>query len=127
MPFTFQASTSHDQARLVAVLAAGLSEALLAGAVPLEHAMIALFNPFTLARLEEAGADPRAMELIHLGTELEDVRDLVPEALERSLQDIRQRAMDLLRELTTPPTGRWCSAVPSRAGPLLDPAPPEPE
>jgi len=109
VPFTLRASNIDDQSRLVAVLACGVCEAVLAGALPLEHATITLFNPYTLAQLEKASADPRAIELVHLGSELEDVRELVPDALERSLRDIYEKALLLLRELP-PPTARWCSA-----------------
>lgn len=114
MPFTLRASNADDESRLLAVLATGLSEAVLAGALPLEQATRVLFEVYTLQVLEQDGLDPRAAELIHLGTELEDVHDLIPHALEDSLREIRHKALALLGELAhNPPTTRWVSTAQS--------------
>ncbi len=58
-----------------------------------------LFNPHTLEQLETLGLASDLIEIVHLGTELEDVQSLIPERLSESLTEIEAKALTFLNSI----------------------------
>ncbi|NPD21919.1 DUF3969 family protein [Corallococcus exiguus] len=110
---TFHATEPEDVQRLVAITALGMCRALREGAVPPAYACNRLFGPALLTRLEAMEVHPELRHAIHLATELEDVGQLVPEALSRSLAEIEDKLLKLLAALPAPsPEGeRWLARI----------------
>ncbi|RYZ17515.1 MAG: DUF3969 family protein [Myxococcaceae bacterium] len=112
---TLQATGPEEVQRFVAVTALGMCRALLQGAVSPAYACSRLFGPALLTRLEAMEVHPELRHAIHLATELEDVDQLVPEALARSITEIEDRLLKMLATLPAPsPEGeRWLARIAS--------------
>ena len=67
-----------------------MCRALAAGAVTPAYACGQLFGPALLARLESLNVHPELLRAVHLGTESEDVSELVPGALTSSIAEIEE-------------------------------------
>ncbi|MBO0453181.1 DUF3969 family protein [Candidatus Enterococcus murrayae] len=77
----------------------GLLDSLKDGILAIDECEQYLFSPYSLDVLKRKGIDRRIIDIVHLGTELEDVESLLPERLEANIQELHQRAKDLLREI----------------------------
>ncbi|MCY1040525.1 DUF3969 family protein [Corallococcus sp. bb12-1] len=115
-PMTLQATEPEEVQRFVAITALGMCRAILQGAVSPAYACSRLFGPALLTRLEAMEVHPELRHAIHLATELEDVDQLVPEALTRSIAEIEDRLLKLLATLPAPTADgeRWLGRLPSR-------------
>jgi hypothetical protein len=96
VPMMFKLDDQADVSELVAVMSLGLCTAIEAGSVTIAEAERRLFNPQILAGLEGLGLVEELLEIVHLGTELEDVQSLIPERLAESLAEIRSKALAFL-------------------------------
>lgn len=76
----------------------GLCAAIEGGSVSIEEAERRLFNPQMLSRLGMLGVSEALIEIVHLGTELEDILSLVPDRLGESLAEIRSKALMFLNQ-----------------------------
>src|SRR4051812_14803899 len=95
-----QAKESDEAQRLIAIAALGLCRALATGAVNPAYACHRLFGPALLIRLERLGAHPALRHAIRLATELEDVSDLIPDKLTRSITEIETALLAVLADMT---------------------------
>lgn len=82
--------------RVTALLTLGLVDALQARTVTTNEANQLLFTPHTIALLRSAGVREAVVDLVHAGTELEDLESLLPEALHTALTTLRQEALACL-------------------------------
>jgi Protein of unknown function (DUF3969) len=89
-----------ELSQLVAVMSLGMCAAIGAGGVSLEEAERRLFNPQVLMRLAGLGVSEDLMEIVHLGTELEDVQSVIPDRLAESLAEIQTKALAFLHQET---------------------------
>ncbi len=94
-----RAEGSEDAQRLIAIAALGMCRALMLGAVSPAYACHRLFGPALLERLEQIGAHPALRDAIHLATELEDVSDLIPDRLSRSIAEIEAALLAVLADM----------------------------
>lgn len=85
--------------RLVAVAALGMCRALAAGALSPAYACHRLFGPALLARLDQLDAHPALRHAIHMATELEDVADLIPDKLAKSIAEVEAELLKALTDL----------------------------
>ena len=83
----------------VAVMSLGLCAAIAADSLSIAESEVALFNPGVLAQLEALGVGQELRDIVHLGTELEDVVSLAPERLGESVAEIQALALEFLRGL----------------------------
>ena len=83
--------------KLIAALGAGLLRALRVGAITLEDAEHLLFCPGVMDELSRCGASQRIVDLVHKGTELEDILDLTPDAYSLSIEQLESECIDALR------------------------------
>lgn len=110
---------THDKTTveyLITLFTLGLATALKNNVMDIRMAERFLFTPRTMSVLEKHSVNPAVVELIHSGTELEDIESLLPEELDGHYADIAQQALELLRQ--APPLvhknhGRtdWCDKL----------------
>lgn len=87
-----------EVAQIVAFMSLGICTAIVARSLSIEDAERRLFNPQVLARLTELELPEALIEIIHLGTELEDVQSLVPDRLSESLAQMQAKALAFLNQ-----------------------------
>jgi len=94
---------------LVAVLSLGLCVAIETKDLTIQDAEDYLFSPYTMRVLGLNGASSEAVDLVHLGTELENVQRIVPEHLQDSLDDMRSLASAILKapSRSSEPKSKW--------------------
>jgi Protein of unknown function (DUF3969) len=97
MPIMFQLDDRSEISQLVAVMSLGLCTAIAGGSVTIEEAERRLFNPKILAQLRGLGLTEALLEIIHLGTELEDVQSLMPDKLAESLTQMQEKSLIFLQ------------------------------
>ena len=88
-----------ESRRLILFLIVSAITALKEEAITLRDIEKLLFSPYTARRLEEAGFEEEIINMIYLGCELDDVRLLMPDALEKSMNQIYDLALDKLKDL----------------------------
>jgi Protein of unknown function (DUF3969) len=98
MPLMFQLDDRSDVSQLVAVMSLGLCAAIAGGSVSIAEAERRLFNPKVLAQLTGLGVAESLLEIVHLGTELEDVQSLVPDKLAESLAQMQSKSLKFLNQ-----------------------------
>ena len=101
--------------RLICILNLGICAALNSGSLTIEEAETYLYSPYTMEQLEKLGVDQELIELIQLGTELEDVKSLIPEKLSDSIEEIEMESIKFLKSLasnisTNIPQNKWIKA-----------------
>jgi hypothetical protein len=86
---------SKDTAvKLVPLLAIGICDQLAANKLTIREAEQLLFSPHAMRFF---GSIERSLEdLIHAGTELDDINELTPESLPQVISDLRSKAASML-------------------------------
>ena len=99
--------------RLISILNIGLCVAIARGALSVEEAENYLYSPYTMQKLKTLGVSQALIDTIHLGTELENVERLVPESFSDSLNEIQEKAIEILRSLppTALPRDKWVQSI----------------
>lgn len=90
--------TPTTTAKLVALVTVGICDALQEGQIEITEAERLLFSPHVISRVKKC--DPTLAEIIHLGTELDSIQDLVPHEYEPTLNRIRTLAQESLSRLS---------------------------
>ncbi len=98
VPMIFKMDDPAEVSQMVAVMSLGMCTAIVAGSLSIEDAERRLFNPQVLARLTELGLPEALIEIVHLGTELEDVQSLIPDRLGKSLEQMQAKALAFLNQ-----------------------------
>lgn len=100
---------------LVAIVSLGLCRALASGVIGPTYACARLFGPALLTRMESLGSLAELREAVHLATELEDVSELVPHALQESIQEIEAKLVSAIGSLAAESTDGEKWLVPDAA------------
>jgi len=82
--------------KLLAVLSLGLCVAIKHHTIEIEEAEQLLYSPFTMKKLNEMGANKKIIDLIHAGTELENLESLIPSELANTLSQMENHALQFL-------------------------------
>lgn len=106
MGILLQAEGAQESEQLVAVLCIGVCVALKDGSMSINEAENRLFSPYTVSVLEQVGLSDAAITLIHMGTELEDVESLIPDRLSAAIDELKDKAIDILRSMPSRPLPR---------------------
>ncbi len=95
--------------KLLTVLSLGLTEAIKASVVSIDEAEQLLYSPQVMKLLNDLGFGKELVDLVHLGTELEDLESLLPDRLEDNLSQMTDSAVDALRNMPRidPVQPRW--------------------
>ncbi len=64
-------------------------------AIDINEAEQLLYSPFTMNTLNEIGANKALIELIHAGTELEDLESLMPSESTKSILKMEEQALNI--------------------------------
>jgi len=99
IPIVLRLEEQSEIERWVAVMSLGICAAIAGDSMSIEAAESHLFNPRILGQLEKLGMPQTLLDIVHLGTELEDVQSLAPERLPESLDEIQAKALELLSQL----------------------------
>ncbi|WP_237226689.1 DUF3969 family protein, partial [Rubinisphaera sp. JC750] len=104
--------TTATRTRLLALLAVGICDALREETIDVLEAERLLFSPRAMELSSSCG--DRIVELIHMGTELDDIKSLVPDDYESTLERIRTLAMECLvdqKDSADPQEGNWTYSI----------------
>lgn len=109
-----RADGKDDAQRLIAIAALGVCRALSTGAISPAYACHRLFGPALLTRLDQLDAHPALRHATQLATELEDVADLIPDQLAKSIAEVEAELLKALTELSpADPAGeKWLVSTP---------------
>jgi hypothetical protein len=89
-----------DAQRLIAVAALGMCRAMSLGVLGPDYACHRLFGPALLARLEQIdNPHPALRHALQLATELEDVADIIPDKLAKSISEVEAELLKALVDL----------------------------
>ena len=99
MEMVIQVEDKTEIERLLSILSLGLCSALEQGALSIEAAERYLYSPYTLELLQKLNISPEVLQVVHLGTELEDVESLLPEKLDESLAEMKELSFKILQTL----------------------------
>jgi|GEM_PF-547677 len=94
MTFTVFGKKRIEKLYLFSVL--GALEALKNKRTSINESECFVFTPYTFSKLKKKGFDKRIVNLIAEGCELEDIESLCPEKLDKVIEELRQRTLDLL-------------------------------
>lgn len=89
----------------------GLSVAIKHQVIDIDEAEQLLYSPFLMKKLNEMAVKPEIIDLIHVGTELEDLESLLPNELTKSLSKMENKALKLLTASPkmNPQLDKWLS------------------
>ncbi len=94
-----QAMGKEEVQLFAAMTALGVCRALSAGAISPDYACHRLFGPALMARLDQLDAHPALRHAIQLATELEDVADIIPDKLAKSIAEVEAELLKALAAL----------------------------
>lgn len=94
---TYHLSTIEQVEKMILIKIIGVMECLEKELIVIEEAEKILFSPYSMEFLKKKGINKEIIEIIHLGTELEDVESLIPEKLSCSFKEIRIQCENLLK------------------------------
>jgi hypothetical protein len=101
--------------KVIALLCLGFVKAIRSEAITFDEAGRQLFWPWAWGELALAGCSSKLIYAVQLGSELTDVADLIPRALEASLTKVENLVLEVLQEHSSIPEKdekRWLRAVP---------------
>lgn len=79
------------------ILCVGIAACLRENVLNIDEAQTILFSPHSVDRLKKGGARRAIQDLIFLACELEDVASLIPESLDKSILEVQDKAIEMLR------------------------------
>ncbi|MBV7392519.1 DUF3969 family protein [Enterococcus sp. ALS3] len=89
----------EDANILFLVCIIGLLDSLKNGILAIDECELYLFSPYTLDILQQENVDQRIIDIVHLGTELEDIESLLPDKLDDNINELYESATELLKEI----------------------------
>jgi hypothetical protein len=90
--------------RLISLINLGICAALESQILSIEEAEFYLYSPHTMEQLKKLGVAQELIDVVHLGTELEDVKSLLPEKLSDSIAEIKAESIKFLKSLRSVPS-----------------------
>lgn len=82
--------------KFILIVNLGILIALSKELINIEDAENFLYSPFSVNKLRDLGIKEEVIKLVELGCELEDVKRLIPNKLNKSINDIYNKSMELL-------------------------------
>ncbi|MDC2865430.1 DUF3969 family protein [Bacillus sp. BP-3] len=92
---------TEDQAVLektILLFVLSIVESLKLKVVSLDEAYRYIFNLDVLELLMDRSIDDKVLEIVHLGIELEDIQNLIPEDLEQNIEELKWRCIQVLSD-----------------------------
>lgn len=107
MTFTVFGKERIEKLFLFSIL--GVLDALKNKHTTIDESECFVFTPYTFLTLEKKGINPKIIDIIHEGCELEDVQSLCPQELEKVIEELRQRTLNLLETYEEDQKEIWVS------------------
>lgn len=89
----------------------GCLEAVKNSGITIEEAEKFMFSPYMIKKLKAKECDEKIVELISKGCELEDIVSLIPQELNKVLEEIKQEALEIIKEYETVDEKFWFEDV----------------
>ena len=89
---------THQLERITCLMVLGVARALQEELITLDEAAHLILSPHTMGLLREAGARQSVIDLIHDGTELDDIATLIPERFGHCVRQLADASLNCLRE-----------------------------
>lgn len=99
MKLVIKVDKKKEVNRVLAIIQLGLLTALENNSISIEEAEGYIFNPYTIKKMEEINVNNKVIDIVHLGTELEDIKSLIPEKIEESIIDLKRKCIAMFNEL----------------------------
>lgn len=96
MVLNLSVNKTNEANILVLVCAIGLLE-VENDLLPIEDCDQYLFSPYSLTILQRKGIDQSIIDIVHLGTEIEDIESLLPHLLEKNIRELQEAAKEQLK------------------------------
>lgn len=93
----FETENKDQTEKLLLINLLGIIESLTLNLITLEEAEKILFTPYTMDILQEKQISKEIINIIHLGTELEDVLSIIPDKYNDSLLEMRRLTTECLK------------------------------
>lgn len=97
MKFSVSSEDSIEIERLILILNLGITTALEQRVLSIEDAEKLLYSPYSMEKIKQIGANDKIVDLINLGCELENVERLIPDKLHKSIKEIEEESLNMLR------------------------------
>jgi hypothetical protein len=106
-PLKVELASVTDVEMYVLVLIIGICDAIAQSRLVAEDAERMIFSPRAMNTLRTLGVRAEIVDLVHAGTELDDIGEIVPDHLPERLAELRERALSVLGTLRKPDTNPW--------------------
>lgn len=93
----FEAENKEQTEKLLLINLLGVIESLTLNIITLEEAEKILFTPYTIDILTTKQISEDIINIIHLGTELEDVLSIIPDKYNDSLLEMKRLTTECLK------------------------------
>lgn len=94
----YNLSNIEQVEKMILIKIIGVIDCLEKELIVIDEAEKILFSPYSMELMKKKGINKQIIDIIHLGTELEDIESLMPEKLSNSFKDIRIQCENLLKE-----------------------------
>lgn len=95
---SFNTANNEQLEKLLLIISIGVIEGVKKEVLTIEEAENVLFTPYIMDFIQTKKIAPEVLDIVHLGTELEDIDSLIPEKLAACLTDIKQQSIELLEK-----------------------------
>ncbi|WP_066495567.1 DUF3969 family protein [Abyssisolibacter fermentans] len=113
MDLVIKAHEKREIERVLAIIELGLLTALESDSIGIEEAEGYLFNPYTMRKMQECNVSSELIDIVHLGSELEDIQSLMPDKLKENILSLKEKCIDVLNKLEEPdiPTSKLIQEI----------------
>lgn len=98
-------NSKDNKILLISIL--GILDSLKYKVITINEAEKFLFSPYIVSRLKNLDTDKRIIEIIEKCTELEDIKDLVPEKYDITMNELKQEVIKLLCDFEENSNSKW--------------------
>lgn len=95
--FTNEIMNENDE-KLVLVSLLGIIEALKNNSLSINEAEKFLFSPYMVNKLQTRKCNKKILDIIEKGCELEDVASLIPDTLLKTINELGQETLEIIKE-----------------------------
>lgn len=84
--------------KIILISLIGVFETLLTNCLSIDEAKKFLFSPHMIKNLRTQNCCDKIIAILEEGCELEDIASLIPDKLYKTINDLKQRTIDIARE-----------------------------
>ena len=84
--------------KAILLLILGITTGLKKQIITIDEGEKLIFSPYVIDLLSDYNLDPNILDLIHQGTELEDILSIIPETLNNKFEEIHVNTLSVLEQ-----------------------------